>query len=60
MSYGYQSIQESLPDRVDSLGELIVMIIWECYMRGVSHAGQQDYIIKKVLEDYCFADPCPD
>ena len=60
MSYGYPSIQESLPNKIDSLGELIAMILWECRMRGVHHHGQQNYIVSKVLESYEFADPCPD
>ena len=51
----YSSIQESLPNNL-TFGELVTRVIWECYMRGVSHAGQQRFILEKVLNAYTFAD----
>ena len=50
----YESIQESLPDGL-TLGELIARTLWECRMRGVHHAGQQNYIVHKVLESFAFS-----
>ena len=47
----YESIQETLPKEA-ALGELIAQIIWQCHIRGVHHAGQQNHIVHKVLEDY--------
>ena len=49
----YPSIQDVCPDTT-TLGELCAQVIMECYLRGVSHAGQQAYILDKVLKDYVF------
>lgn len=51
----YQSIQDKLPNEAPLLN-IIAQIIWECEMRGVHHAGQQNYIVEKILkEDYGIA-----
>ena len=49
----YESIQESAPPNL-TLGELIAYIIWQCHMRGIHHAGQQNYIVEKVLTAYAY------
>ena len=50
----YKSIQDSLPNQGATLGELIAQIIWECRMRGIHHAGQQNFIVHKILEEFAY------
>ena len=47
-------IQVSCPNET-TLAELISQIIVECKLRGVDHAGQQQYIVREVLKEYAFA-----
>jgi len=49
------SIQDKLPDTT-TFGALCAQIIIECELRGVHHAGQQAYILGKILKDYQFTD----
>lgn len=54
MDHWYESIQDSIPESGVTLPELVAQIIWECRMRGVHHAGQQDYIINKIVSAYAY------
>ena len=53
MDHWYDSIQDTAPENC-TLIKLIAYVVWQCHMRGVHHAGQQQFIVNKVLSAYAY------